>query len=124
MNSKFRCFLFVTVLLSSFILISIDAKAASPEENYKWYCAQCHGLKGSGDGINATSEMPVSPRNHTDPVEMAKLSDDDIYFATKDGGKSVGKSALMPPWGDTLSDPEIKEMVQYLRKLCNCTYQK
>lgn len=51
------------------------------------------------------------------------LRDDDLLFAVKDGGKGVDKSSLMPPWGGQLSEQEIKELVKYMRKLCNCTYQ-
>ena len=90
---------------------------------YFTYCAQCHGAGGKGDGINATEEMPVSPRNHTSSQEMAKLTSEDVYFAIKDGGKSVGKSSLMPRWGATIDDGEIKELVTYLTTLCKCKYK-
>jgi len=26
---------------------------AKTRETYQWYCAQCHGVKGKGDGINS-----------------------------------------------------------------------
>jgi len=112
---------FITTLL--FAVSSTTAQAATAKENYDRYCTQCHGETGSGDGINATDEMPVSPRNHTDPTKMGKLTSDDVYFAIKDGGKSVGKSSLMPSWGATMSDDEIKALVKYLNTLCNCKYK-
>ncbi len=111
------------VAVPFFILGSESAQAATPKENYGHYCAQCHGADGKGDGINATDEMPVSPRNHTDSVEMAKLTFDDVYFAIKDGGKSVGKSTLMPGWAGTISDEEIKDLVKHLNVLCQCEYK-
>ena len=43
-----------------------------------------------------------------------------IAKVIKEGGPSIDKSVLMPPWGDTLSDEEIKDMVQHLRMLCKC----
>ena len=33
---------------------------------------------------------------------------------------AVNKSVLMPVWGNVLSEEEIKEMVAYLRHVCNC----
>ncbi len=112
---------FITTLF--FVVSSTTAQAATAKENYNHYCTQCHGAEGKGDGINATDEMPVSPRNHTDPKEMGKLTSEDVYFAIKDGGKSVGKSSLMPKWGATINDGEIKALVKYLTTLCNCKYK-
>lgn len=96
--------------------------AVSAEENYKWYCAQCHGASGKGDGINVTKDMAVTPRNHTDAKEMGKLSDADITNAIADGGPANSKSPLMPPFGKTMTAQEIKDLTAYIRKLCNCTY--
>jgi len=106
-----------------FTLGPTTAQAATAIENYDQYCTQCHGAEGKGDGVNATDEMPVSPRNHTDPKEMGKLTSEDVYFAIKDGGKSVGKSSLMPRWGNTLEEGEIKALVEHLTTLCNCKYK-
>jgi cytochrome c oxidase cbb3-type subunit 3 len=95
------------------------AMAASAKDNYRTYCAQCHGLQGNGQGINVR-DMSVQPRNHTDVVYMSSRSDQDLFTADKKGGLAINKSVLMPPWGDTLNDQEIHAMVQYLRKLCRC----
>lgn len=97
--------------------------AASGEENYRWYCAQCHGLKGKGDGPNATKDQPVNPRNHTDSKEMSKLSKADVENVIRDGGVATGKSTMMPPFGKTITEEEIKELVTYLEKLCNCKFK-
>lgn len=96
------------------------ATAETVEDLYKFHCAQCHGLKGKGDGPNATPEMPVSPRDHTSSVEMNKLTDADIINAITEGGPATSKSSLMPPYGKTLSKAEITQLKDYLRKLCNC----
>lgn len=101
--------------------MNIDtASAKDAKANYDHYCAQCHGTSGKGDGVNNTKDLPVSPRNHTDANEMKKLTDADVYNAIKDGGAATSKSTLMPPFGETLSDAELKDMVKYIRKLCGC----
>ena len=97
-----------------------SASGETVEDLYRFHCAQCHGLKGMGDGPNATREMPVSPRDHTSAVEMNKLTDADIINAITDGGPATSKSSLMPPYGKTLSKAEISSLKDYLRKLCNC----
>lgn len=94
--------------------------AASAEANYKFYCSQCHGLEGKGDGPNATKSQPVSPRNHTNAAEMKKLTDQDIINVIKGGGVATSKSSLMPPFGNTLTDDEINALKDHLRKLCKC----
>ncbi len=121
------------LLAFSFLLLFVftggyQVWATMAKENYDWYCTQCHGLKGTGDGPNSRPskydikqpDMSVTPRNHRSAEDMNKLSDEDMRLAIKDGGKAVSKSALMPPFGKTLTDKEIEDLVKYLRKLCNC----
>lgn len=112
-------------LISALVFFALGAVyapsyAATAEENYRFHCAQCHGLEGRGNGINATREMPVSPRDHASALEMTKLTDEDIINAITDGGQATSKSSLMPPYGQTLSKKEIIELKDHLRKLCNC----
>ncbi len=95
--------------------------AEKPEDNYRTYCVQCHGLQGNGKGINVR-DMSVQPRDHTDAEAMAARSDDDLFKVIKEGGVAINKSVLMPAWGDVLNDEEIRGLVAHLRKLCQCTY--
>jgi cytochrome c oxidase cbb3-type subunit III len=111
--------LFLLLLLAVF---SVQAKAKeTPADNYKAYCVQCHGSEGTGKGVN-TRDMSVVPRDHTDAKSMSGRSDETLFKAIKDGGPSIDKSILMPPWRSTLSDEEIKDLVQHLRMLCKCKF--
>ncbi|MEO5363010.1 MAG: c-type cytochrome [Magnetococcus sp. DMHC-8] len=102
-------------------LVSIDtAQAADAEQVYQFYCAQCHGAGGKGDGPNVTPSMPVTPRNFTKPEDMNKLSDAELRNVIMDGGPSLSKSAIMPPWSKTLDKEEADVLVAHIRKLCNC----
>lgn len=96
------------------------AQAAEPEQVFQFYCSQCHGLTGKGDGPNVTKNFPVSPRNFTNAEEMNKLTDADIKNVVLDGGPAASKSPMMPPWGKTLTEAEVDGLVKHLRKLCNC----
>ncbi len=96
------------------------AEAADDEQIFQFYCSQCHGLTGKGDGPNVTKDFPVSPRNFTDAAEMAKLSDADLKNVIMDGGPAMSKSPMMPPWGKTLTAEEVDGLVKYLRVLCAC----
>jgi cytochrome c oxidase cbb3-type subunit III len=112
-------------LLLPFMASPSASWAGSAEENYRLYCVQCHGTKGNGEGINNTAGgLSVSPRNHADPAEMAKLTDEEVRLSIAKGGDAVNKSELMPAWGDTLTEKEIGELVVYLRQLCKCEGKK
>lgn len=108
------------LLLTWSMTASTAEKAA---DNYRTYCTQCHGMEGNGKGINVR-DMSVQPRDHTDSKEMSARSDEDLYKVIKDGGVAINKSVLMPPWGDILSDEEIRGMVAHLREMCQCSYGK
>ncbi len=110
-----------TALIVFGLLGANPVQAAETEQVFKFYCAQCHGLEGKGDGPNVGKEFPVDPRNFTTSDEMEKLSDADIKNVILDGGPSMSKSPMMPPWGKTLTEEDVDGLVKYLRKLCNCT---
>lgn len=106
------------VLASTFTMASATAEETA--KVFKFYCAQCHGLEGKGDGPNVTKDFPVSPRDFTNAKEMNKLSDADMKNVILDGGPSASKSPMMPPWGKTISASDVDGLVKHLRKLCNC----
>jgi mono/diheme cytochrome c family protein len=96
------------------------AYAADGAQLFKFYCAQCHGLQGKGDGPNVTKDFPVDPRDFTETAEMNKLSDADIKNVVLDGGPVADKSPMMPRWGKTLTDADVDALIKHLRKLCKC----
>ncbi len=98
----------------------MGARAAEVEENFKFYCAQCHGLDGNGDGPNVSKDFPVTPRAFTSAKEMDKLTDADIKNVIMDGGPAASKSPMMPPWSKTLTEAQVDGLVKYLRELCKC----
>jgi cytochrome c oxidase cbb3-type subunit 3 len=108
-------------LAAAVLLLTPDIGRADPpiEQVYNIYCAQCHGLKRNGTGINLPG-LSVRPRDHTDSKGMGDTPDEELFKAIKLGGLAVNKSVLMPTWGAVLSDQQITEMVKYLRQVCHC----
>ncbi len=108
--------------MAIFLLASDDGAAqqkgdaAAGKVKYQQLCASCHGAKGKGDGPAAGALNP-KPRNHTDTKYMKTISDEYIAKITKLGGVAVGKSPLMPPWGGVLSDPDVQNVVAFIRSL-------
>lgn len=87
----------------------------SPKKTFEYYCSPCHGMKGKGDGTFFTIDLKPKPRNFTDVEYMKKRTDDQLVKSITEGSKAVDKSNLCPPWGKTLSDKKIKELVVYIR---------
>jgi cytochrome c oxidase cbb3-type subunit 3 len=91
------------------------------EMNYKLYCATCHGEDGCGDGPGAAGLDP-KPAKHCDGSYMNALSDAHLFKVIKEGGAAVGKSPLMTPWGGTLTDEQIHDLVAYIRTVAKPPY--
>lgn len=80
------------------------------------YCTTCHGSEGHGDGFNAYNLDP-KPRDLGEAAFQAKHSDLQLAAVIRAGGPSAGLSTGMPPWGRTLNDRQIMDLVAYLRTL-------
>jgi mono/diheme cytochrome c family protein len=83
---------------------------------YRHYCQTCHGETGAGDGFNAFNLDP-RPRDLSDPAFQGRKPDAELADTIRRGGSGVGLSALMPPWGRTLSEGQIRDVISYLRTL-------
>ncbi len=110
----------IKLLFTVAALMFIASPAIHAEEaylNYKTYCMQCHGMHGKGDGVNVPA-MNILPRDHSDNEYMMKRTNTEIFKVIKFGGPAINKSVKMPPWGDTFTDQEIRELVGHIRTLC------
>lgn len=87
---------------------------------YALYCATCHGARGDGDGPAAQGLDP-RPARHGDGSYMNGLSDDYLFEVIAKGGAAVGKSPLMAPWGGTLDDAQIRDVIAFIRTLADPT---
>lgn len=96
--------------------------ASKGAAHYAIYCASCHGPKGCGDGPLSATLNP-KPAKHCDGNLMNPLSDDFLFKVVKQGGASVGKSPLMAPWGGTLSDAQIRDVIAFVRTLADPPYR-
>jgi mono/diheme cytochrome c family protein len=83
---------------------------------FQHYCQTCHGETGGGDGFNAFNVEP-HPRDLSDPAFQKAKSNADLSDAIRRGGLGVGLTAMMPPWGKTLTPDQIDQVVGYIRTL-------
>lgn len=89
------------------------------ETNYQKYCSTCHGIDGKADGYNS-EYLPVTPTKFADTDYMGTRPNDTMFDGIFAGGYILNKHQYMPPWGDLFSHDEIRNLVAYMRKLCNC----
>ena len=114
------------VILSLALLIpAVPADAADPAAGEKINakrCIKCHGKDGKGDGemLQKFKTMGVvvpDPVAWNDSAGMSEWTDEQLFQIIEKGGKGVGKSKMMPQWGDQLSKAEIADLVAYIRSL-------
>lgn len=79
---------------------------------FKTYCILCHGANGEGDGRASKIHDP-KPANLT----LSFLTDAQKEIIIRKGGASVGRSAVMPAWGEHLTNEQITDVIAYLRKI-------
>lgn len=78
------------------------------------HCVWCHAdttPAGPSNRSNVTPEPPLM----NDSAALSKESDAALQKIIAAGGRGVGKSAMMPPYGGTLSEEEINDVIAYIR---------
>ncbi|MBI2152255.1 MAG: cytochrome c [Candidatus Rokubacteria bacterium] len=88
--------------------------ASRAQRAYFAYCARCHGVEGQGTW--RVTLLLIRPGDLSDTRRMQGLSDQYLFDFIKNGGASFGKPG-MPAFGFYLSDPEIQDLVRFLRAL-------
>lgn len=76
------------------------------------YCILCHGVKADGNGRAARLYNP-RPAN----LVLSDKNDDYKELIIRRGGTALGRSEFMPPWGEELTDEQIRDVITYLRSI-------
>ncbi|MCU0511244.1 MAG: cytochrome c, partial [Anaerolineae bacterium] len=80
---------------------------------YAQHCTACHGLDGAGQGeLVLNGQVPAMPSFLDDAHVGAKLPDD--YYQIVTAGNL---ERLMPPWRDTLTEQERRDVSLYVYSL-------
>ena len=103
------------ITLSALALAGTLAAADGPKL-YEKHCLKCHGASGKGDGKSAKLFDP-KPNDFTEAKWQAKVTDDQIFDATKNGknAKSIKVGKKMPEFSKKLKDDEITAVVKVVR---------
>jgi mono/diheme cytochrome c family protein len=96
-----------------------DVHKASPEASavrggvaYRTYCVLCHGATAEGNGRAARLYNPP-------PANLVRSPYNNEYWELiiRRGGGPMGRSSFMPPWGEQLTDEQIRDLVVFVRTL-------
>lgn len=96
------------------------AARARGRETYQHYCRICHGSEGMGDGPNSgplIETLQTRPQDFTDEEfwERKETTESRLRDAVSEGGPINGKSILMPAWGHTLTESEVRDVIAFIR---------
>jgi mono/diheme cytochrome c family protein len=96
----------IVVMVSSGVSVAGDTSATWAQN-----CASCHGKDGSGSTMMGKK---LGVKDYHDAKVQAAFSDAEAERAIKEGVKTNGKET-MKPFGNKLSEADIKALVKYIR---------
>jgi len=103
-------------------VIPLNFRAAQGKRIFYIQCVWCHADATPAGPSNRSNVTPTPPLMN-DGITLNKESDATLRNAIALGGSALGKSAMMPPYGRTLSDEEITDLIAYIRAIAQPPYQ-
>lgn len=79
------------------------------------YCSRCHDPESTPEQVSNHDNLAVPPHSFDQGATYNKLSDADLTAIISHGGPALNLSALMPPWGSTLTKADIQAVIAYIR---------
>ncbi len=106
----------VAVVWTVSVAFAEKGDAGKGKETCAKLCASRHGTTGKGDGPAAAALNPKA-RDLTDKASLATVGHKYLFDIIAKGGAAVGKSPLMSPYGVSLKENDIWNVVAYVRSL-------
>ena len=104
-------------------LVKLGYQESQGKRVFYLYCVWCHADASPAGPSNRSNLTPV-PSLLNDGDKLNAESDEFMVNIITLGGSALGKSAMMPPYGKTLSPGEIKAVVAFTRAIAQPAYQK
>jgi mono/diheme cytochrome c family protein len=86
------------------------------------YCVWCHADASPAGPSNRSNLTPVPPVLNDGSV-LNGQSDEYLQNIIALGGSAMGKSPMMPPYGQTLKPEEIRSVIAFVRAISQPAYQ-
>lgn len=103
-------------------LIPLNFEQSQGKRVFYEKCVWCHAETTPAGPSNRSNVSPT-PSLINDGSILNPLSDEFLRNIITLGGSAMGKSAMMPPWGRTLSQEEIRDVITYIRAVAQPAYQ-
>jgi mono/diheme cytochrome c family protein len=87
------------------------------------HCVRCHDSESTPQRVSNHDNLTAQAHAFTDGATLNAINDADLAAIISHGGAALGKSAEMPPYGNTLTKPEIDALVALLRALADPPYR-
>ena len=103
-------------------LIQLNYQQAQGKRIFYTQCVWCHADSTPAGPSNRSNLKPV-PALMNDGTVLNAESDEYLQNIITLGGSAVSKSAMMPPYGQTLTQEEIQDLIAYTRAIAQPPYQ-
>ena len=104
-------------------LVKLGYQEAQGKRVFYQYCVWCHADATPAGPSNRSNVSPVPPLMN-DGEKLNGESDEYLRNIITLGGSALGKSAMMPPYGKTLSPAEIIAVISFTRAIAQPAYEK
>lgn len=103
-------------------IIPLDYEQAQGKRVFYQQCVWCHADATPAGPSNRSNLTPVPPLLN-DGATLNGETDEYMQNIVTLGGSAMGKSAMMPPYGRTLSAEEIRSVIAFTRAIAQPPYQ-
>lgn len=103
-------------------IIGLSYEQAQGKRIFYQRCVWCHA-DVTPSGPSNRSNLTPAPALMNDGTILNGKSDTYLQEVIALGGGGVGKSAMMPPYGKSLTQDEIRALIAYARAIAEPPYQ-
>ena len=103
--------------------IPLDYQQSQGKRLFYVYCVWCHADSTPAGPSNRPNLNPA-PHLINDGATLNPMSDGYLDNIITLGGSALGKSAAMPPYGETLSQDEVRAIIAYMRAIAQTPYHE
>ncbi len=83
------------------------------------YCARCHDPESTPERVSNHDNLTAKAHAFTEGAVLNAMSDADLASIISHGGPALNRSPEMPPYGYTLSKPDIAALTAYIRAVAD-----
>jgi mono/diheme cytochrome c family protein len=103
-------------------VIPLGYQQAQGKRIFYEQCVWCHADATPAGPSNRSNLTPVPPLLN-DGATLNAESEEHLQQIITQGGAAIGKSAMMPPYGRTLSAEDIRAVISFARAIAQPAYQ-